>query len=432
MSRRITIATADSAEEEEEAEEVAKAAARKKEPIPIFKWLNTSDCMKDKGYLEQHGYVIVRLFDDKNPESEVSDHILNAILDEASEEKKTAFRTRPEYTASGRKLEKHALIEYFKKLTNESHQSVSKETRQKLKAQAAEGENISMEGKIWYKNRIFHKLHLPSLKSFGWAPTHTPTRQHEKLSKHIEEKLEIFFSNKSAEIEILAYHASIPHIAEDTIDLCPVNPDDIQETYVGHLAATDITFCMLSTIKDIQDDQIGQKLATLSNNMFKYQRVITIPAGCALIHDRRLRYVPLENMFLAINKRHMWACTFHISLDNKNGQDVSDDEGPAANKKVPLENKKVKEMEPLPKRRKKAEVAAVGESRLTYVPNEAYTQTGFPALKPEHIPALQNYILQLEASISGMNELDKLNTEARIARAHQTLIHARSVRDAQA
>ena len=419
----------------------AAAASSKKEPIQIFQWLNTSECTKDKAYLEEHGYVIVQIFDDKDAENEVSDHILKAILDEAPEEKNAVFQTvRPGFP---KKHHKHALVEYFKDLTKESHVFVNKEKKKIQKIHAEADEKFPVENiKVWTKNRIFHKLHLPSFRQWGWEHMLKPKKQPAKLSEDIQSRLEIFFKGASAQVEVLAYHASVPHDNVDDINLSPVNPTIDVAAYVGHLAATAITFCMLSAdIKDISSEEEGTIIDPITPRQIKSQRVITIPAGCALIHDVKLRYVPLENMFSAIYNRHMWACTFQIVLgdagdDIPTAGDASDDEEEAAKKAAKKVAKEAANNDavhkPPAKRHKKEEEAAVGDSRLTYVPNEAYTQTGYSIIHPDHIPALEKHILQLEASSSGMNAFDKLNTEARIARAHQTLAHARRERDAQA
>ena len=160
-------------------------------------------------------------------------------------------------------------------------------------------------------------------------------------------------------------------------------------------------------------------------NIFAKQRVITIPAGHALIHDPRLVYVPLANLFNAMNRTHLWACTFHLS-ETPATADASGDEDEAAAATGAPAAKKAKAAASEPK----ASSVYFGASRLPAGSVETRS-IGNPTIHTFHhseIAQLEEYIKKLTAELDeeGASPSTKQIIASQITRLHHMLAEARA------
>ena len=430
-----TKAAAAAAEEEEaakmEAARIAKQGPFQWLPSARYTEIDDNEAIKN---LSKYGFTIIQFDDDaKAPGEQFSEHIMNDIIKHGPEQHKHIFDKHASY---GRTLGKYHLLEYLKKLTLNSHKDLTNAEKKKIEEKASAPFVAPI--KAWQPKDIYHKLHLPSLDTFGWHRTTDKASQKGPLRVLIQRELKkhrtVFSKLTKIHTHIAEYNASIPHKAPKVSSLCPIYPVAKEGVvYIGHLAATDVTFCYQAGSQKKTNELVtkaneGTNMPMYlglgdEKNIFAKQRVITIPAGHALIHHPDLVYVPLANLFEAMNTTHLWACTFYLS-EKEETADASGDELEA----VPATGAPAA---------KKARAAAAGSEPSVYFGASrlpaGYVETQYPAdpqnytVHHSEITQLEDHIKRLTATLDlpDISNFKKQNTVHQIARLHEMLKSAR-------
>jgi len=412
---------------QESDDEGESASEEEQRAVGPFGWLNGKTYM-DASDLVDWGFVIVPLLADEG--QQISDHMMRDIIVNGDVAHKDIFHMDGGYQKT---VGKHHLLDYFRNLTAVPLENLTPKQQTEHAERDTKPFVAPAAGKPWQAKHVYSKLNLLSLARFKW-PRHgsavTPNGTLLAVLQKAVTKHQKAFCQKEGmlQAEIVEYNASIPHKAPKHPNLIPMVPKQLEGiSYVGHLAATDITFCFIQgshekthTAYDVAA-KVGAKAGLLIN-----QKVITIPAGHALIHHPGLVFVPVHELFRALNTVHLWECTFHLThgagaLPPSDIPDVSDEEGPPAAKK------------------RKGSVAAPKAPSVYFGPSRVSTGSAHRAYasNPQNyaiarhaneIEALTEHIKQMTDAMDapGVSEFQKDNTLHQIARLQETLRNARA------